>query len=56
MGAKYYENVNDVLFISPIMRIFAKIVGAKHVVCKCKTCGKIPTELYGDYCFDHRKL
>jgi hypothetical protein len=53
MKAKYYNKPEDVLFYDPIIRLVAKIIGPSKVVRRCKTCGKIPTELYGGYCFDH---
>jgi len=54
MKAEYYSNPENVLFINPIIRLLARIFGAKHFVVKCKVCGKIPTEIYGDTCLDHK--
>lgn len=50
--AKYYKNVNDVIIISPTIRFFSNIFGKTLFVVKCKTCKKIPTEIYGEYCLD----
>jgi hypothetical protein len=53
MKAKYYNKPENVLFYNPIIRLLAIIFGAKHFVIKCRVCGKIPTEIYGDTCLDH---
>ena len=53
MKAKYYNKPEDVLFYNPFIRLLTKIFGPKHFVVKCKVCGKIPTEIYGDTCLDH---
>lgn len=55
MNARYFEKPEHVLFINPIVRFLSKIFGAKRLVVRCKTCGKIPTDLYGSYCLDHFK-
>jgi len=55
MNASYYKKTEDVLFFSPITRLLAKVFGAKYFIYKCKTCRKIPTEIYGKYCLDHKK-
>ena len=54
MKAKYYSKPEHVLFYNPITRLLARIFGAKHFVIKCRVCGKIPTEIYGDTCLDHK--
>ena len=53
MRASYYSKPEYVLFYDPITRLLARIFGAKHFVIKCRVCGKIPTEIYGDTCLDH---
>lgn len=53
MKAKFYKSPDQVLFFNPIERFLAKIFGAKRMVFKCKTCKKIPTEVFGGYCKDH---
>jgi len=53
MGAQFYKEPKDVLFYHPFERFLAKIFGANSMVMRCKTCKKIPTEQYGDYCEDH---
>lgn len=53
MKAKYFNKPEDVLFFNPITRLLSKIFGAKHFVIKCRVCGKIPTDVYGDTCLDH---
>ena len=54
MKAEYYNKPENVLFINPITRLLVKIFGAKYFVIKCRVCGKIPTEIYGDACLDHK--
>jgi len=54
MKAKYYSKPEHVLFYNPLTRLLARIFGAKHFVIKCRVCGKIPTEIYGDTCLDHK--
>lgn len=54
MKAKYYNKPENVLFYDPITRLLARIFGAKYFVIKCRVCGKIPTEIYGDTCLDHK--
>ena len=54
MKAKYYSKPENVLFYSLITRLLARIFGAKYFVIKCRVCGRIPTEMYGDTCLDHR--
>jgi hypothetical protein len=54
MKAEYYKKAENVLFFNPIERLLAKIFGADKMVIKCKTCGKIPTEVYEGYCLDHK--
>ena len=54
MKAKYFDKPEHVLFYDPFTRFLSKIFGAKHFVKKCRVCGKIPTELYGDTCLDHK--
>ena len=53
MKARYFESANDVLFFDPIVRLLARVFGPERFVIKCKTCGKIPTEVYGNKCVDH---
>ena len=54
MKAKYYNKPENVLFYNPITRLLARMFGAKYFVTKCRVCGKIPTEIYGDTCLDHK--
>ncbi|MGK0446561.1 MAG: hypothetical protein ACJA2M_000330 [Polaribacter sp.] len=54
MKAKYYSRPENVLFYGPITRLLARIFGSKYFVIKCKVCGNIPTEIYGNDCLDHR--
>lgn len=54
MKAKYYSDPENVLFYDPIIRLLARIFGAKHFVIKCKVCGKIPTKICGNTCLDHK--
>jgi|TARA_R110000851_G_scaffold73614_2_gene162379 hypothetical protein len=56
MKAKYYSKPEHVLFYNPKITLLSKIFGAKHFVIKCKACGKIPTEMHGDFCLDHRTI
>ena len=53
MKAKYYNKPKNVLFINPILRLLSKIFGAKYFVTKCRVCGKIPIDVYGDTCSVH---
>jgi hypothetical protein len=51
---EYYNKSEHVLFHNPLSRLLAKIFGNKHFIYKCGVCDKIPTELYGDFCEDHK--
>lgn len=46
----YYESADHVLFVNPIVRLLAKVFGNERYIIRCKTCNKIPVNLYGDYC------
>ena len=54
MKAKYYNKPENVLFYDLITRFLARIFGAKYFAIKCRVCGKIPAEIYGDTCLDHK--
>ena len=54
MKTEYYNKSEHVLFHNPLTRLLAKIFGNKHFIYKCGVCDKIPTELYGDFCEDHK--
>ena len=55
MVSRYYKKSEDVLFFNPITRFLAKVFGPEKFIIRCKECGKIPTEMYGEYCFTHRE-
>ena len=55
MEAKYFKSADDVGFIDPMQRFWAKILGKNKVVITCKNCKKIPTEIFGGYCLDCKK-
>lgn len=50
----YYKTPEQVLFYNPWDRLIAKLFGHNTVVRRCTTCNKIPSDMYGDKCFDHR--
>lgn len=52
----YYEKPENVLFFSPVVRLLVRIFGPEHFVMRCKTCNKIPTDMYGEYCEKHIKI
>ena len=56
MEARYYKTPKHVMFYNPIQRLLAKVFGPESCVMRCKTCNKIPTEMYGDYCFNHKDI
>ena len=55
MKAQYYKEPKDVMLIHPIQRFIARVFGKESQIWRCKTCNKIPTEMWGDYCRDHAK-
>ena len=52
MKARYFKSANDVGFINPMERFWARIFGKERLVIKCKSCKKIPTEIIDEYCWD----
>jgi len=50
--ARYYKSVDNVGFINPMERFWAKIFGNDRLVIKCKDCKQIPTEVISGYCWD----
>ena len=55
MDTRYFNKAENVLFYNPMTRLLAKIFGPNNYIHKCKTCGKIPTEVWGEYCFKHKQ-
>jgi hypothetical protein len=51
MKATYFKSADDVGFIDPMQRFWAKVFGKDRLVIKCKTCKQIPTEIIGGYCW-----
>jgi len=51
----YYKKAEHVIHFNPLTRFLVKIFGPEKFVIRCKTCGKIPTEVYGNYCQIHQK-
>lgn len=57
MKATYFSSHENVIFHSGFINFLTKFFGKKAFVVHCKTCGKIPTEIYdGEKCFDHRNI
>ena len=52
---KYYKTPDSVIFQDPVIRLLAKVFGNKHFVIRCRACGKIPCDVYGETCEDHIK-
>ena len=52
MKTKYFKSAEDVVFLDPMQRFWAKIFGKERLVIKCKDCKQIPTEVFGGYCWD----
>lgn len=55
MNVRYYDKPEDVIFRSPVIRLLVKIFGPNRFVYRCKTCGKIPADLYEGHCLLHKK-
>jgi len=53
---QYYKSPEQIMLIHPMDRVIAKLFGKESMIYRCKECKKIPTEMYGQHCFKHRKL